>query len=249
MTNNCNINKKTVLWTIDKDLLKKIKDNISNGKHEISGDIIFKDTKNCNNGLCNKKSIKDNKIFTGKGSSVGTPHGIVNFHTHPKHIYKKFKTKYGWPSGEDMNQINKFFRKSTLLHIVFTVEGAYMIKVNKKLNLKQGKMVEDILINTHEYRMLNQAAQKKNFEKKFNIKGKTTLQMWLKLINSLTLKKLYDYYNSFNKTKLKIPKKDLRYKNAKIFNVRLVKLGPVFKFKINHINQRCHYTLYGRNLL
>jgi hypothetical protein len=104
-------------------------------------------------------------------------------------------------------------------------------------------MVENVLKYTHIYRSLDQKNQYKQFKKDFNVSGKTTVHMWLNLVNNLTLNKLYKYYNLFNTNKRKVPSgKDA---NETIFTVELKKITSNFTFQANHINEDCHFTLYG----
>lgn len=243
MSAECKINKTKVKWTLDPKFVKEIKEYISKGKTEVAGDIIFKDTKSCNKGICNKRSTPNYEIHNGSNDSVMTPTGLINFHTHPKSIYISEETKYGWPSGEDMAQAIQFAKMNTLRHIVFTVEGAYIIKVNKKVSIYHAKMIENVLKITHIYRSLDQKKQIKDFRKYFGIRGRTTVAMWLNLVNNLTLNKLYKYYNLFNKNKRKVPNGKEAHEN--IFTVQLKKLTNKFTFEANHINEDCHFTLYG----
>lgn len=243
MSGECKIKQKIVKWTLDPKFVKEIKEYISKGKTEVAGDIIFKDTTNCSKGVCDKKSTPKYKIHNGQNDSVMTPTGLINFHTHPQSIYTSEKTKYGWPSGEDMAQVIHFAKLNTLRHIVFTVEGAYIIRVNKKVTNYHSKMIENILKYTHIYRSLDQKNQYKQFKKDFNVSGKTTVNMWLNLVNNLTLNKLYKYYNLFNANKRKVPTNKEAHEN--IFTVQLKKITNNFTFEANHINEKCHFTLYG----
>ena len=243
MSAECKINKTTVKWTLDPNFVKEIKEYISKGKTEVAGDIIFKDADDCKKGICNKRSTPKYEIHNGSNDSVMTPTGLINFHTHPKSIYTTEETKYGWPSGEDMAQVIQFAKMNTLRHIVFTVEGAYIIKVNKKVNIYHAKMIENVLRFTHIYRSLDQKKQIKDFRNDFGVSGRTTVAMWLNLVNNLTLNKLYKYYNLFNKNKRKVPTNKEAHEN--IFTVQLKKLTNKFTFEANHIHEDCHFTLYG----
>ena len=243
MSAECKINSKTVTWTLDSKFVDDIKRYIRVGKTEVAGDIIFKDTNDCIKGICDKKSTSKYKIHEGQNDSVMTPTGLINFHTHPKSIYNSEETKYGWPSGEDMAQVIQFAKLNTIRHIVFTVEGGYIIKVNKKVSNYDSKMIENVLRYTHVYRSLDQAVQFKNFKKDFGVSGRTTVDMWLNLVNNLTLNKLYKYHNLFNPKKRKVPTGKKAHET--IFTVQLKKLSNKFTFKANHINEDCHFTLYG----
>ena len=229
----CSISKKKVAWTIEPDFLREIKTALNNDKDEKAGVLLFADY-NCKSGVCDKKSTKF-RINNGNGASVYTPRGIINFHTHPRSAYIGENAVYGWPSGEDMHQIINFAKDGTLIHIVFALEGAYIIKVNKIINERDAKILEDVFKTTHIYRSKNQSTQLRNFKKDFGITGVTTVDIWLKLANGISLSKLYTLYNSINDKKLNVPKSD-----ENVFEVSLVPLGTTLTFKANYIPEKCH---------
>jgi hypothetical protein len=66
----------------------------------------------------------------GDDSSVETVPGLINFHTHPLDCYKGEKTVWGWPSGDDMREVIRFGLHGNLSHLVFTLEGTYVIQTN-----------------------------------------------------------------------------------------------------------------------
>ena len=113
----CTPVEKQVVWSLNEKFMKMIYKSLYNDTFEIAGKIFFEDH-SCNKTTCNKK-IKDYIISKGNGSSVLTPFGIVNFHTHPKSAYNGENAKYGWPSGEDMAQSLEFAEKGCLVHLVF----------------------------------------------------------------------------------------------------------------------------------
>lgn len=239
----CTPIKKQVTWIIDKSFMEKIYKSLYKDSDEIAGKIFFEDYL-CNKEVCNKK-IKDYTISKGNGASVLTPFGIINFHTHPKSAYEGENAKYGWPSGEDMRQSLEFADKGCLVHLVFTLEGVYVINVLKlNINKKDKQILETVLKMTHIFRSSDQKEQYKNFIKFMGkTDSRTTLDMWLKLVNNLTLKKLYKMYNFLNNKKLTIPND-----KSKIFNVSLVKNSPEIKFKANFIKTNCHYkSFYGHS--
>lgn len=239
----CTPIKKQVEWTLDENFMKKIYKSLYNDAYEIAGKIFFEDH-SCNKDTCNKK-IKDYTIFKGNGASVLTPFGIVNFHTHPKTAYLGEDAKYGWPSGEDMRQSLEFADRGCLVHLVFTLEGVYVINVLKTdLKTKDRKVLEKVLKMTHVFRSNNQKEQAKNFKSFLGSKdSRNTVSMWTNLINNLTLKELYKLHNSFSDKKINLNSK---IDEKKIFNVKLVKNKPIVKFKANFIAEGCHYkSFYG----
>jgi len=236
----CTISKKRVKWSIDPEFIKQIKTSLNNDKDERAGVLLFTDV-NCKNGVCDKTSTKF-RINKGNGASVYTPSGIINFHTHPRSAYMGEGAVYGWPSGEDMRQCINFAKDGTLIHIVFTLEGAYIIKINKILNQKDAKIMEEIFKYTHIYRSANQATQFKNFRKTFRISGKTTKEMWLNLANDMTLNKLYTLHNLINDKRLKVPNN-----NDSIFEVTLSPIKNTLIFSANYIPEKCHIMNFNNN--
>ena len=240
----CTIYKNKVKWVISEDFITKIKKSLKTDSDEKAGVLLFEDNKDdCKGNVCNKKSTKF-KINNGNGSSVFTPHGVINFHTHPKTAYEGQDAKYGWPSGEDMAQTIEFAKKNNLVHIVFTLEGAYVINVKKIILKKDNKILESVLKQTHKFRSSNQTKQYSNFKEFLQdvIKSnkRTTVNLWLDLINSLSLKLLYTLYNKHNNKKLKIPDDD-----DKIFDVKLIKLKNNLTFSANFVEEACHLKSFG----
>ena len=234
--------KHVVSWTLTNNFLKKIKKSIKESKNEIAGKILFGDYKCHSRNNCDK-ILKKYEISQGNGDSVFTPNGVINFHTHPKKCYVDNNTKYGWPSGEDMGQVIRFAKLNNLVHIVFTIEGAYIIRVKKILNNKDIEILEKVLILTHVFRSKDQKEQYKDFKNFLNpiikIRGKNTLRLWLNLINNLTIKKLYKLYNKLYNKKLKLPRD-----NKNIFNVSLNKMNKKLMFKARYVSENCNSKFY-----
>jgi len=236
----CTISKKKVKWNIEPEFIKQIKTSLNNDKNEIAGVLLFTDI-NCKDGICDKKST-DYKINNGNKDSVMTPNGIINFHTHPRSAYNAQHAVYGWPSGEDMAQCINFARQGTLVHIVFSLEGAYVIKVNKIINNKDTKILEEVLKDTHIFRSKDQETQARNFRKTFQVSGKTTKDMWLKVVNTISLNKLYTIYNLINNKQLKVPEN-----NENIFEVSLANISNTLVFNANYVPESCHIKSFGKN--
>ena len=224
---------KKVKWVIDKKFISEIEESLWKDKYEIAGSILFKDI-NCKGDVCDKQFFKDYRV-KGEKSSVKTPDGIINYHTHPWQCYKDEGTAYGWPSGEDM-AINMFYAKrGTLVHIVFTLEGSYVIKTNVLLKNPDIDILEQLLKETHVYRLENQRQQHRDFTKTFNIQGKNTVDIWLKLVNSITPEMMYKLYNKIFKKNRKVPN-DKR----KLFEVVKISLNKPLVFDANFISRKCH---------
>tara|TARA_Y100001963_G_C6754672_1_gene436137 strand:- start:888 stop:1601 length:714 start_codon:yes stop_codon:yes gene_type:complete len=235
----CTVSRRKVKWNIDPEFIKQIKLSINNDKDEKAGALLFTDI-NCKNGICDKASTKI-KINKGNGPVVYTPSGLINFHTHPKSAYKGEGAVYGWPSGEDMAQCINFAKDGTLIHIVFTLEGAYIIKINKIINQKHCKILEEVFKYTHVFRSANQATQKKDFKKLFDVRGKTTKDMWLNLANNITLRELYILHNSLNHKKREIPDDD-----ENIFEVSLSPINKTLTFNANYVPEKCHIMNFNK---
>jgi len=218
---------------IDKNFVENIKYSLLKDKNEIAGSILFRDV-NCNGDTCDKRFLKDYRV-KGEASSVKTPHGLINYHTHPRQCYIDEGTTYGWPSGEDMAINMMYAKRGTLVHIVFTLEGSYIIKTNVILNNANIDMLEKLLKETHVYRLRDQDEQHYNFTKNFGIKGKTTVDIWLKLINFLSPETLYLLYNKIFKKKLKVPND-----NRRLFEVVKIPLNKPLIFDANFISGKCH---------
>jgi len=170
-------------------------------QHEFGGIIEFEDN-NCRivdgEKVCDKL-YTNHSIEKGSSNAVSTPLGRVNFHTHPLHCYISGNVIWGWPSGEDMGQCIRFAQMGNLYHIIFSLEGTYVIVVNKRLvNLTPANIynIETIFKLTHKYRWY------KNFEKASDLydefkkfielsglrpTGSTTLELWIYFVNNFKL--------------------------------------------------------------
>jgi hypothetical protein len=172
------------------DLINQIQPELTQ-KYEISGII------NCNEtnkviGFSKNKGDKD---------SVYTPNHVINFHTHPISAYNEGNTVWGWPSGEDIRETIKFALAGNKAHIVFTVEGLYVIQVNScKLNklktildsAERGILVfiiEEYFKCTHNFRCIDEIA-------KLNIK--ITPESYIHYINNFDLERLIIKKNDTN---------------------------------------------------
>ena len=190
-------------WKLTKHLLEEtlLKPSIYSKKgllletHEFGGVIKFEDN-NCRiiqgEKVCDK-SYSDHFVEKGDGSSVSTPNGKVNFHTHPLHCYVTGQVIWGWPSGEDMAQCIRFAQMGNIYHIVFCLEGTYIVTVNKKLLNLDGKdidKIESIFKLTHQYRSYeNKQDEFKTFITLCGLKPTegNTLNLWLYFVNNFVI--------------------------------------------------------------
>jgi hypothetical protein len=80
---------------------------------------------------CDKDdNVINNDKNEGDKDSVYTPNNVINYHTHPISCYVDAKTSFGSPSGEDYRETVKFALAGNKAHIVFTVEGLYIIQLS-----------------------------------------------------------------------------------------------------------------------
>ena len=221
MSNICKIkNDSIVTWTIfKKNIVKSLIGNLTNDKFtgllysdtESAGDIDFIDHSCKPDKTCNKKTIKDIKYENGSSDSVVTPNAIINFHTHPLSCYVEAKTIWGWPSGEDLARSIEFAFNGNLCHIVFAVEGTYIMEVNKyfieyfKMKRKTIPIIlkniidniEKIFQLTHKHRMyINESEPSLSLKDEFNgfflqnfglQQAEYIVHDWLKLVNNLNI--------------------------------------------------------------
>jgi len=227
--------RENVTWSIDKNKINSILCNPKKGllysKVEHAGEIFFNNY-NCKNDICDKELTKLT-IHNGNSDSVLTPLSVINFHTHPLSCYIEGHTVWGWPSGEDLKECINFAQKGNLTHIIFAVEGTYIIDVNKKLleilkNEKMKKSIEKLFQYTHKYRMYYNE-EPYVLEDEFNtlylkplgLKMKDNMLLsWLHLVNNLDLSMLNKLL-----TKFKINKSKLNNNNnnkSKIYNITFI---------------------------
>lgn len=132
--------KESIIWRIDPDLINnsQIKQSMFQ-PFECAGCFLMQkdDKKYCKSDKCvnyTVKAIKIDKFVKGDTASVQTTKGICNFHTHPFTCYdspsKDEKTCWGWPSGEDMRECIRYILEGNRFHLVFAMEGTYLLQVN-----------------------------------------------------------------------------------------------------------------------
>ena len=183
-TGSCNLKLDIPLSEINKIFLELSKDHEVAGLIKINGnDKVIGSTKN--------KGDKD---------SVMTPNHVVNFHTHPISAYINAKTVWGWPSGEDVRETILFGLNGNKAHIVFTVEGIYIMQVSQcKLNkikeilnpVERGVLIfliEEYFKSTHNFRTYSDAY---NLSKTSN--SELNPYSWINFINNFNLNNLIKY--------------------------------------------------------
>lgn len=249
-----------VSWTIPRKSIENTLVGKDNGgllflNVESAGEIEFKDS-SCkidikNQKVCDKKMTKNLKFKNGNSDSVLTPLSVVNFHTHPLSCYIEAETIWGWPSGEDLAQCLNFANDNNLTHVIFAVEGTYVIDVNKDLikylksNTKLYNLlnnnIEEIFKLTHKHRMLtNDSNPNIKLDNEFNeiflkplgIKPKKNILLsWIYLVNNLTIESIIILSNEFSKYFKDIRNmkniKESKYLNIKIFSIDFFKNNTI----------------------
>jgi hypothetical protein len=159
---------------------------IFDNKNEMAGSFTFDD---------DRHFVSNGVIFAPAGSttSVKTPNALVNFHTHPLSAYQQNTSVYGWPSGEDFREAIRFSLKGNHTHVVFTLEGIYLVQIHptfisflKKIDssdIRGGLIcaIEEYFKELHYYRSFHFVKLKKDL----NI-----LHRFIQKSCSFTLKKL-----------------------------------------------------------
>ena len=75
--------------------------------------------------------INKNSVNEGNGKEVDQINSRYNFHSHPEAAYILYNCDIGWPSRDDfVTFLDGFFKDDTLFHLVASVEGIYILKVN-----------------------------------------------------------------------------------------------------------------------
>lgn len=230
-----------VNWRLTPNFIKIIIKSILTHNFEIAGALLFKDA--C---LKSKKTNCDKKLHSwrinkGDESSVATPYSNINYHTHPNKCYKDTNSEYGWPSGEDMAQCLQFCKRDNLVHLVFTKEGMYVIKVNiiyRGMTPKQILQVENKFKQTHKFRSSPPHGATDADAVIFKAKLLNNFKLFLNMgekPGKITPEKLWiDMANTYTPAATGPP----------IFNVKLIKYpkdsNSSMLFKTNSIQGDCH---------
>ena len=102
-------------------------------QNEIAGNFFVKILPNNIIELC----LNKNSIIEGTKQGVNIKEGLYNFHTHPKKAYKDNNVKVGWPSAQDyIGFLNSYMKYKTILHVIISLEGIYLLTLKKFLSLK-----------------------------------------------------------------------------------------------------------------
>ena len=149
-----------------------------NGKisqREVAGSLRYDE-------LTNKVILNDDSITIGKEDHVDLVNDFYNFHSHPEEAYVKYNTHIGFPSCQDfLGYLSSYINTGTILHAVSTLEGLYIISINKNW---LGKKKE-----------LKTKEKDKFIKSKYHILHKTadTPQKYLDIVNNIT-DKIFDVH-------------------------------------------------------
>lgn len=158
--------------------------------NEYAGSFDF-GGKKCSNSKCFKFSF-GTQLKVGKKCYSDIPNTIISFHTHPVYCYIDGRAIWGWPSGMDMQGVLKL--KQTQYHIVFALEGTYIISVpefvRNNISIADTKRVGELFSMTHEFRTIdNYEVNGERFKKLFKLKYKSDhpLEIWLLMTNDFKM--------------------------------------------------------------
>ena len=96
---------------------------------EIAGKFIVLTIEN---NLTHVLDIDRKNIVYGEEEGVEIVDSLYNFHSHPADAYKNHNVKLGFPSAQDyLGFLNATVKYNTILHIVSTIEGLYIISLTE----------------------------------------------------------------------------------------------------------------------
>jgi len=106
----------------------------------------------CRSGCNNVFQINNSKITNGKGETAEMILKRAGYHTHPESAYSNHNCDLGWPSADDyVTFLETFLGYNTVLHIVITLEGFYIITIPyKTINVMESLSsndAKDLLLN------------------------------------------------------------------------------------------------------
>ena len=241
----CKLSKTLVEWFIPKKNINKVLlgekyDGLLFKKYESAGKIEFSDfqcklSSSSKEKVCDKTMISDLKFKNGNADSVLTPLAVINYHIHPLTCYIDAETIWGWPSGEDLRQCISFARDGNVSHIIFAIEGTYIIDVNKNIlqyideNIE--KCIELLFQLTHNYRVYNENTDSffQNFCKPINIKDNNIVMCWIKIVNLLTMNIIVKLCKTVLNKNISDKFKNVpsNIMDTKIYNIQFVKNGTI----------------------
>ena len=95
---------------------------------EVAGRIV---TGKITDDLIYYLEIDKSSIVHGEEEGVKIIGGLYNFHSHPAEAYDRNSVKFAWPSAQDyLGFMSSSVEYNTILHIVATLEGFYVISLH-----------------------------------------------------------------------------------------------------------------------
>lgn len=77
--------------------------------------------------------LKESSLKVGQEQEIEINSTLYNFHSHPKEAYIKNNVRFAWPSAQDYNGFFSSVKEdNSILHIVLTLEGIYIISISKE---------------------------------------------------------------------------------------------------------------------
>ncbi len=84
------------------------------------------------NDLVHHLAVDYDSLLVGEEMGVAIAPGMYNFHSHPRGAYETAKVKFGWPSAQDyVGFLMAFLEDGTILHMVTTLEGVYIMSMSE----------------------------------------------------------------------------------------------------------------------
>ena len=103
--------------------------------------MYVSETKNNINVL----DINQDKMIEGEEQGVPIVEALYNFHSHPKEAYITNKVNKAWPSAQDyIGFLLAVLEDNTILHIVVSIEGIYIISLSKYYAGNKDKLSPDV---------------------------------------------------------------------------------------------------------
>lgn len=110
---------------------------------EIAGKMI---TGQISKDLVHDLEVDRNSIVSGEEEGVEVIGGLYNFHSHPLEAYKRHNVKLGWPSAQDyIGFLSSCIKFDTILHIVVSIEGFYVISLSNYWVNKKDKLDNSVI--------------------------------------------------------------------------------------------------------
>jgi len=95
--------------------------------------------------LVHHLGVDYSSIITGDEMGVPIAPGLYNFHSHPRAAYETAQVQFGWPSGQDyIGFLIAYLEDDTILHIVATIEGIYILSMGEYWIENKGALSKDL---------------------------------------------------------------------------------------------------------